>query len=114
MHPKHQRETINTTFIGWKPTPFPFLTLNTDGSTKGNTGHPGAGGILRNHWGKWMGGFSINIVITHGMMAELWAIREGLKYAWNKGYKYIHLQVDSKLAHNWITNLNSFFSIGIF
>lgn len=44
-------------------------------------------------------------------MAKLWAIREGLKYAWNKAYKYIHLQVDSKLAHNWITNLNSFFPL---
>ena len=45
------------------------------------------------------------------MMVELWAIREGLKYAWNNGYIYINLQVDSKLAHNWITNLNSFFPL---
>ncbi|KAL0014391.1 hypothetical protein SO802_001460 [Lithocarpus litseifolius] len=106
-HPKLQHQTSITTFVGWKPTPFPFLTLNTDGSSKGNTGHARAGGIIRNHWGKWIGGFSINIGITHSMMTELWAIREGLKYAWNKGYKYINLQVDSKMAHNWITNLNS-------
>ena len=111
MHPKLQHQTISTTFIGWKPTPFPFLTLNIDGSSKGNTGHAGAGRIIRNHWGKWIGGFSINIGITHCMMAKLWAIWQGLKYAWNNGYKYINLQVDSKLAHNWITNLNSFYPL---
>ena len=69
------------------------------------------GGIIRDHWGKWIGGFSFNIGITYSIMAELWAIREGLKFAWNNGYKYINLQVDSKLAHNWITNLNSLFPL---
>ena len=91
MHPKLQHPTTITTFVGWKPTPFPFLTLNTDGSAKGNTGHAGSGGIIRDHWGNWIGGFSINIGITHSMMAELWAIREGLKFAWSNGYKYINL-----------------------
>ena len=111
MHPKLQHQTIITTFVGWKPTPFPFLTLNTDGNSKGNTGRAGASRIIRDQWGKWIGGFSNNIGITHSMMVELWAIREGLKYAWNNGYIYINLQVDSKLAHNWITNLNSFFPL---
>uniref|UniRef100_A0A7N2LQE5 RNase H type-1 domain-containing protein n=1 Tax=Quercus lobata TaxID=97700 RepID=A0A7N2LQE5_QUELO len=83
MHPKLQYRTTITTLAGWKPTPFPFLTLNTDGSAKGNTGHAGAGGIIRDHWGNWIRGFSINIGITHSMMAELWAIREGLKFAWS-------------------------------
>ena len=111
MHPKLQHPTTITAFDGWKPTPFPFLTLNTDGSIKGNMGHAGVGGIIRDHWGKWIGGFSFNIGITYSIMAELWAIREGLKFAWNNGYKYINLQVDSKLAHNWITNLNSLFPL---
>ena len=39
-------------------------------------------------------------------MAELAAVRQGLKMAWNKGYKLLHLELDSKVVLSWLTNHN--------
>ena len=38
-------------YIRWSPAPFPFITLNTDGSSLGNPGESGAGG--RSSLSKW-------------------------------------------------------------
>ena len=46
--------------IGWLPPPWPWCKLNTDGSYK-NTREAGAGGVIRNSFGNWISGFSINI-----------------------------------------------------
>ena len=40
-------------------------------------------------------------------MAELWAIREALIQAWNKGHRYVYLQTDSLLATNWLKDNNT-------
>ena len=61
-------------FISWKPPPLGFFKLNTDGSTKGNLGMVGASGLIRDHKGNWISGFSRNIAFTHSLAAELWAL----------------------------------------
>ena len=39
-------------------------------------------------------------------MAELDVVRQGLEMAWNMGFKFIHLELDSKLVLSWLTNNN--------
>ena len=58
--------------IGWKPPPFGFYKLNTNGLAKSNPGVAGAGGLIRDYRGNWIGGFSRNIGFTHSLAAELW------------------------------------------
>ena len=40
-------------------------------------------------------------------MAELAAIKQGLAMAWNMGFKFIQLELDSKVALTWLTNNNA-------
>ena len=39
-------------------------------------------------------------------MAELVVVRQGLMLAWNKGVKFLQLELDSKVVLNWLTNKN--------
>ena len=39
-------------------------------------------------------------------MAELAAVRQGLEMAWNMGYKFLQLELDSKVVQSWLTNYN--------
>ena len=94
--------------VRWYPPPpqFPYLKLNTDRSALGNPGLAGAGGVLRDHRGQWISGFSLRGGFATNNMAELAAVRQGLGMTWNKGYKLLHLELDSKVVLSWLTNHN--------
>lgn len=55
--------------------------LNIDGTTFGNPGKVGGGGLIRISHGNWIKGFSRSIGYTTSLMAELWALRDGLNLA---------------------------------
>ena len=88
------------------PLQFPYIKLNTDGSAIGNPGLAGAGGVLRDHRGQWITGFSLCGGFASNNMAELAVVRQGLEIAWNKGYRLLHLELDSKVVLFWLTNQN--------
>ena len=94
--------------VRWYPPPpqFPYLKLNTDGSALGNPRPAGAGGVLRDHRGQWITGFSLHGGFASNNMDELAAVKKGLEMAWNKGYKLLHLELDSKVVLSWLTNQN--------
>jgi ribonuclease HI len=79
------------------------VKINVDGCSKGNPGVAGAGGIIRDAMGRWIVGFALNIGICTSVSAELWAITNGLKSAWSKGFQKIILESDSSLAVDLIT-----------
>ena len=88
------------------PPPPPYLKLNTNGSALGNPGLVGAGGVLRDHRGRWISGFSFRGGLATNNMAELAAVRQGLEMAWNMGYKFLQLELDSKVVLSLLTNYN--------
>jgi ribonuclease HI len=88
----------NPTLIGWKPPPLSFIKLNTDGSVSGNPGQAGAGGVLRDHHGTWIGGFARNIGRTNSLAAELWALRDGLALAQNLNVQKLIVEMDAKVV----------------
>ena len=92
--------------IQWHPPPYPYFKLNTDGSALGNPGLAGAGRVLRDYRGRWIAGFSLHVGLTTNNMAELAAVRQGLEMAWNMGFKFLHLELDSKVVLSWLTNTN--------
>lgn len=73
--------------IIWTPASNPFVTINTDGSLKGNPGQLGASGLAWDSDGNWLWAFSLHLGNTNNTVAELVAIRKGLKLAWNRGYQ---------------------------
>ena len=64
--------------IRWEKPPRGWIKLNTNGSSLGNSGLAGGGGVFRNDDGGWILGFSKHIGITSTFMAKLWAIWDGL------------------------------------
>ena len=53
------------------PPATPYITLNIDGSALSNPGIAGAGGILRDHLGHWIAGFSLHLGIATNNTTEL-------------------------------------------
>ena len=92
--------------VKWQASPYPFCKLNTDGSAVDNPRLAGVGGVLRDHQGRWLTRFSTRMGITSNNLAELEAIRQGLMLAWNKGVKFLQLELDSKVVLHWLTNKN--------
>ncbi|KAK6789478.1 hypothetical protein RDI58_013278 [Solanum bulbocastanum] len=52
--------------------------LNTDGADKHTLGEEGIGGVIRNHKGDWIVGFTSKEAFVTLILAELRALRQGL------------------------------------
>ena len=63
-----------------------WIKLNTDGVANSVLGRAGGGGILRDCVGNWIGGFARFLGNCSSLMAELWALKDGLSLAKNQGY----------------------------
>ncbi|GLT93328.1 hypothetical protein SLE2022_111260 [Rubroshorea leprosula] len=57
-----------------------------------------AGGLIRDHLGRWVHGFTVNIGFTSSCLAELWGCREGLKLAHTLQLQHLILEMDSLMA----------------
>ncbi|CAL2280278.1 unnamed protein product [Prunus armeniaca] len=64
--------------LAWVPPEIGVVKLNVDGSRKGSTGAIGAGEVLRDHLGQWVGGFAVNLGQGEVLEAELWGLFFGL------------------------------------
>lgn len=94
----HSSLSRPTRMVQWRPPDDGAVKLNVDGSSFGNPGRSGYGGVLRNWLGEWLLGFSRSCGFTTNLTAELFAIACGLKVAWFAGYKKIVCESDSQLA----------------
>ena len=104
--PKTACPISNLLSIGWKPPPLGFYKLNTDGSAEGNPGMAGAGGLISDYRGNWIGGSFRNIGFTHSLAAELWGLHDGLTLAKNLNIKKLHVELDAKVVTDFITLQN--------
>ena len=91
------------TTIRWTMPIDPYIKLNTDGNAIGNLGLAGVWGILRDSSSGWLSGFSLNLGIATNNMAK-----RGLLPAWNLGFKFIQIELDSSTQLSWLTNRNDF------
>ncbi|KAI5322640.1 hypothetical protein L3X38_031712 [Prunus dulcis] len=81
--------------LAWEPPMNGVFKLNVDGSRKGGIGCIGAGGIICDSFGDWMGGFAVNLGIGQTLDAELWGLFFGLKLAAAKGVPRLSIEMDS-------------------
>ncbi|KAL3527980.1 hypothetical protein ACH5RR_012636 [Cinchona calisaya] len=99
---KHMRHAEK--LIGWEPPPTEFWKLNTDDSSWGNPSIAGGGGVIRNSLGEWIVGFSRQLGVASNNLAEVWALRDGLKLTLDSHCTRLFVETDS---HNIIHLLNS-------
>ena len=71
------------------------LKLNTDGSSRGNPGRPGGGGVLRDGEGKLLLAFSTFVGSCTSIQAEARALLFGVNLCISCGYVGVHVEVDS-------------------
>ncbi|KAI5325826.1 hypothetical protein L3X38_034900 [Prunus dulcis] len=70
-HNSISKKTQVQIMLAWEPPVNGVLKLNVDGSRKGGIGCIDAGGIIRDSFGDWMGGFAVNLGIGQTLDAEL-------------------------------------------
>ncbi|KAF7835740.1 ribonuclease H [Senna tora] len=90
--------------ISWCRPDQGHIKLNTDGSSIGNPGPAGVGGLFRDSNGKWLCGFSGSIGKQTNMSAELMAIKHGLLLGLQRGFGDLIVEVDCLEAINLIKN----------
>ena len=69
--------------------------MNTDGSSLGNPGQAGGGGVIRDHVGHWIRGFTHRVGVASSLAAELWALRDGLSLIVDMGFLYVTIEIDA-------------------
>ncbi|KAK8986461.1 hypothetical protein V6N11_010017 [Hibiscus sabdariffa] len=96
-----RRHIANTTRIEqdskmkWSLPTAGWVKLNVDASVEPNTSRAGIGGVIRDDRGSWRAGFARFIGRCPVLLAEMWAIYEGLLRAWSLGYRKVELESDS-------------------
>ena len=78
-----------------------------DGASLGNLGKVGGGGLIRNSEGRWIRGFSRSIGYTTSVLAELWALRDGLTLAIQLGIRCLEVELDAKVIVEMLNNVDS-------
>lgn len=68
--------------------------MTVDGATRDD----GCGGVLRSPSGKWIVGFNKMLGVSDSLSAEILGIIIGLNLAWERGFKQIYLESDSRKA----------------
>lgn len=84
--------------VVWLPPADGTIKVNVDGSSFGNPGRAGYGGLVRNNLGEWICGFYGSCGVADNLTTEIYAIMHGLDLAWNRGYRDVILETDSKSA----------------
>lgn len=103
---------ITPTWRTWQPPDVGWVKLNTDGSCSRGLAHIGCGGVIRDHSGKWLWGFSSYEGHGDAYMAELLGVVRGLQQAWQRGFRRMICETDclsviESLNSNRTLNLHS-------
>ena len=88
--------TPNISQVKRYPPPNLWVKLNTNGLVQQQGSIAACDSIVRNHDGAFMGAFSSNLGFCSITFAELWAIFIDLKSVFQKGFKQVLVETDSK------------------
>ncbi|GLT67581.1 hypothetical protein SLA2020_398770 [Shorea laevis] len=90
--------------ITWIPPQPEWFKLNSDGSSNHTCTKAGAGGVIRDQKGNWIGGFAKNLGFATNNDAELWGVKVGLELALKMSIKKLEVEVDSMFVVHILKN----------
>ena len=90
--------------VRWEILDIGWVKLNSDGSSRGNPGVTGSGGLIRNEKGEWICGFARRIGITTSFAVELWGLRDGLLQCLNLNLSFVLIELDAKSIVDLLVN----------
>ncbi|KAL4377614.1 hypothetical protein GQ457_02G023990 [Hibiscus cannabinus] len=85
-----------STVARWTTPPRGWLKCNIDAAVCVGNGSAAVGGVVRDDMGDWVLGFHRYIGRCSVLMAELWAMYDGLRHAWEAGFRNIEFESDNK------------------
>ncbi|KAK9046564.1 hypothetical protein V6N11_052450 [Hibiscus sabdariffa] len=71
-----------------------WIKVNVDASVSTIDRSAGAGGALRDDHGVWLSGYTRFVGRCDALLAELWAMHDGLLLAWDLGFRFVELESD--------------------
>ena len=80
--------------------------LNMDGALCGNPGKAVGGGVIKDCHGGWVKGFSRSIGHATSVMAEWWALRDGLILAIQLGINQLEVELESKVIVEMLNSVD--------
>ncbi|KAK5826899.1 hypothetical protein PVK06_021832 [Gossypium arboreum] len=92
------------TTIHWLLLERGWIKLNTDGAASSNSSNASIGGLLRDSDANWLCSYSMMLVKDTIFRIEAISILEGLRIAWEKGFKQFDL---SKINADQLSESNT-------
>ncbi|MBA0805312.1 hypothetical protein Gohar_004836, partial [Gossypium harknessii] len=78
-----------------------WVYLSTDEAVARHSRYAATGGVVRDHNGNWIVGFTRFLGVCSPFEAEVWSILDGILLLLNKGYRRAIIITDNlKVAHN--------------
>ncbi|XVF49970.1 hypothetical protein PTKIN_Ptkin04bG0058900 [Pterospermum kingtungense] len=74
------------------------VRLSVAGRSSGNPGAASAGGLIRDESGSWIVGYNLKLGLCGCLAADLWALFQGIKFTWDRGYRKVLIESDSAAA----------------
>ncbi|CAN1191314.1 Putative ribonuclease H protein At1g65750 [Linum perenne] len=90
--------------VAWDPGPIGWVTCNSDGSVDMGQKKAAVGGLVRDAEGRCLLAFTMNLGNCSITRAEMRGAIEGLRRAWDAGFRKVILQLDSKSAISLLTS----------
>ncbi|KAL4282241.1 hypothetical protein GQ457_03G010920 [Hibiscus cannabinus] len=92
--------------VCWLRLPIGWIKVNVDAAVSTVEGLAGIGAVFRDDGGSWLFGFARFVGRCTVLVAELWAIHDGLAQAWGRGHRCVELESDNLEAVR-LVNSNS-------
>ena len=89
--------------VKWLLSPSGRVKLNVDGSSLGNPGEAGSGGILRDELGRIILAYSCYLGTQNNTFAEISALLIGLRLCGYFDLCNVEVETDSILVYNWVS-----------
>ena len=99
-----EAETRVVKAIRWEKLTRGWVKLNINGSSLGNPGLAGGGGLIWDENGEWILGFARNIGITTSFQAKLWALCDGLSLFVDRNFSTVKVDLEAKFFIDVLTS----------
>ena len=84
--------------VSWHAPPFGWVKINTDDSSLGNPEPARASGLIRDHNGSWICGCSQHVGFASSVLAECWALKDGLSLVTSVGFSNVLIELDAPVV----------------
>ncbi|KAK7828809.1 putative ribonuclease h protein [Quercus suber] len=102
----HSAPTKSTIQVKWLQPLVNWFKLNSDGSSLGNPGRVGGGGLIRDANGAWIRGYARAIGWATSVAAELWALRDGIQLCISLNLLAVIVELDVQLLVDLLGKAN--------